>query len=406
MNRKGNIGEFAVLAFAGDSVRGCLFRRRKGNYSVERSFIEKLDPANPAEGWKRGLKTLGRGKECPLYLTGALTGGIFFTCRSIELPQKAMREALEFELPQQMLRVPDDCRFQFVAGKADEEGNVPVNLYAIPGASLEHIAAMLTQGGGRADEFIYPLLGQGAGDPPVELPRIEADFRFADGEWQPRRGVMDNGPWGKSLGGIFRFPDDASFRFDDYLECLLTARLVIQPDFKAGERGLRILPKELKPKRFRNQLRLTGILLAALAGFYIWSMSGGWVNGYRAYREAVSERDSLKAENDRTQTALRRMEKELRELNRVVNLSAGEEDVVGKLALLTGLLPSNVLVSSLRWSEGSIDLILQTEAENFDAAALFRRIPGWKIGQLQQRRQGDTVNVITLKLVPAEGGAK
>lgn len=90
----------------------------------------------------------------------------------------------------------------------------------------------------------------------------------------------------------------------------------------------------------------------------------------------------------------------------MVSLAAGEPDVLPKLAALTSILPSNVMVSSLRWSESSVDLMLQSEADNLDLPSLFRRIPYWKIGQLQQRRMGDTVTMITLKLVPAGEASK
>ena len=89
-----------------------------------------------------------------------------------------------------------------------------------------------------------------------------------------------------------------------------------------------------------------------------------------------------------------------------MNLKAGEPDVIEKLAVLTELLPSNAMVSSLRWSESSVDLMIQSEAENLDLPALLRRVPYWKVGQLQQRRMGDTVTMITLKLVPNEEAAR
>jgi len=85
----------------------------------------------------------------------------------------------------------------------------------------------------------------------------------------------------------------------------------------------------------------------------------------------------------------------------VVGLNAGESEALAKLAALTSILPSNVMVSSLRWSESSLDLMLQSEAENLDLPSLLRRLPYWKISQLQQRRMGDTVTMITLKLIPA-----
>lgn len=406
MIRSSHFREFAILAFDAGSVRGCVFRRRGPQYAVERSSIEKVDPADPALAWKRLLRQLGRGKECPLFLSGALPGGIFFRFDSIELTPRARREALEMELPQRMLAVPEDHRFQFYAGTPDEEGNVPVNVYVVPGSSLEHPAAMLTQAGGRADEFLYPLLSLREDDPPVDLPRLDPDFGFADGEWRPRPQNPDNSPWAALFNGEFKLPADGSFRVDDYFECLLAARLAVQPAFGQAERGLRLLPVELHPRRYRNQLRITALLAVLLVVNYAWSAAGSYRENYLAHKTAVEERDQIKYENTALSVKLKGMEKEQRELARVVNLKAGEPEVVEKLAVLTELLPSNAMVSSLRWSESSVDLVIQSEAENLDLPSLLRRVPYWKIGQLQQRRMGDTVTMITLKLLPNEEAAK
>lgn len=406
MMNSGHIREFAVLAFGPETVRGCVFRRRGAQYSVTRHAIETVDSNDPAQAWKRLLRQLGRGRECPLFLTGALPKGIFFRFDSIDLTPRARREALEMELSQRILAVPEDHRFQFYADEADAEGNVPVNVYVIPGSSLEHPAAMLTQAGGRADEFLYPLLVWRSGDPAVDLPRLDPEFGFADGEWRPSPAVPDFGPWEALFRREFKFPEGSEFRVGDYLECLLAARLVIQPGFRQAERGLRLLPDPMRPRRFRNQLRITALLVILLIASYAWSAAGSIRENYHAYRTAVAERDRIKREKTTLSSRLKATEKEQRELSRVVNLKAGEPDVIEKLAVLTELLPSNAMVSSLRWSESSVDLMIQSEAENLDLPALLRRVPYWKVGQLQQRRMGDTVTMITLKLVPNEEAAR
>ena len=406
MMRNSHFREFSVLAFDAASVRGCQFRRRGAQYAVERSVVESIEAHDPAEAWRRVLRRLGRGRECPLFLTGALAGGIFFRFLSIDLPPRARREALELELPQRMLTVPDNCRFQFFAGETDAEGNVPVNVYVIPGSALEHPAAMLTQAGGRADEFLYPLLAVRAGDPPADLPRTDPDFGFEDGEWRPSPPEPDFRPWLTIFSSEFKLPADGGFRVGDFFECLLAARLVVSPSFGQQERALRLLPAELRSRRYRNQLRITALLVLLIAGNYLWSAAGSYRQNYQTFSRLAGERDRIKAENSSLTAKLRSFEKEQRELNRVVSLAAGEPDVLPKLAALTSILPSNVMVSSLRWSESSVDLMLQSEADNLDLPSLFRRIPYWKIGQLQQRRMGDTVTMITLKLVPAGEASK
>ncbi len=402
MKQSGNFREFAVLAFDAVSVRGCLFRRRKAQYAIERAASVTIDANDPAQAWKQMLRQLGRGRECPLYLTGALNGGIFFRFASIELSPKARREALGFELPQRLPVVPDDCHFQFFANDADAEGNVPVNVYAIPGVSLELPAAMLTQAGGKADEFLYPLLAIREGDPAMDLPRIDPDFGFADGEWRQSPKNPNSEAWAAIFRSEFQFPAEGNFRSEEFMECLLAARLIVTPTFRQQEKALALLPSTLRPRRFRNQLRITALLVALLALNYLWMAAGGWRSNYSEYSQLADERDRLKTENTQLNSRLKAQEKEQRELSRVVNLRAGEPDVLAKLAALTAILPSNVLVSSLRWSESSLDLMLQSEAENLDLPALLRRLPYWKVSQLQQRRMGDTVTMITLKLVSAE----
>ena len=97
MMQSGHIREFSVLAFGAETVRGCLFRRRGAQYSIIRHGVETVDSNDPAQAWKHLLRQLGRGRECPLFLTGALPKGIFFRFDSIELPPRARREALEME---------------------------------------------------------------------------------------------------------------------------------------------------------------------------------------------------------------------------------------------------------------------------------------------------------------------
>lgn len=400
MTRKSHFREFSVLAFDAASVRGCCFRRHGARYVLERCVIEAIETHDPAAAWRRALRRLSGGRAYPLFLTGALSGGIFFRFLSIELPPRARREALKLELPRHLPEIPEHCRFQFFAGEADAEGNVPVNVYVIPGNSLERPAAMLTQAGWRADEFLYPLLAIREGDPPIDLQRLDPEFGFADGEWRPIPSDPDFRPWLALVSSEFQLPDDDGFRIGDFLECLLVARLVVSPSFGRETRALRLLPADLRPRRYRNQLGITALLAILIAGNACWSAADRFMGNYRAFRNLTAERNRIKAENSSLTAKLRSMEKEQRELNRVVSLSAGEADVLPKLAALTSILPPNVMVSSLRWSESSVDLMLQSEADTLDLPSLFHRIPYWKIGQLQQRRMGDTVTMITLKLVP------
>ena len=69
--------------------------------------------------------------------------------------------------------------------------------------------------------------------------------------------------------------------------------------------------------------------------------------------------------------------------------------------MLCNALPGNVLVASVRWSESSVDMVLQSEDAKLDLPRIINPLGYWKIGQLQQRQTGDSaVATINLKLVP------
>ena len=94
-------------------------------------------------------------------------------------------------------------------------------------------------------------------------------------------------------------------------------------------------------------------------------------------------------------------EKERKELQRLLQQKAGTLLVLEKLSSLSTILPPNVMVQSLRWTDSAVDLTLRSEAENLNLPALFREIPHWKISQMQERRRNnDAASTITLKLVP------
>ena len=83
-----------------------------------------------------------------------------------------------------------------------------------------------------------------------------------------------------------------------------------------------------------------------------------------------------------------------------------QHDVLETFALISKILPRTVMVSSLRWSDSGIDLVMQSEEGNLDVPAILRPLAAWKIGQLQQRQSGDrAVTAVTVKLIPADSAS-
>lgn len=401
--------DFAVVAFSEQRVRGCRFRTEGGAIRLSASAVELLDPTDPVQAWKKVLKSLSYHRNMPLFLSGALNRGIFFRCFSARLAPKALRSALEFELPTHLLKEPEQCNFQFLQQTEPESPDgFPVNVYAFPEQSLERVAAMITQSGSRADYFLYPLMNIKEKDPPVFLPEFEPGFCFMEGEWHPAEeleGIDWLDGWRKKWDGLFRMPAEKEFPLEEYFVCFLVASLVTSEEFRAVKSGLNILPKQLRPSRLKLQISIFVFLVVLLAVNSFWSSCSAMGKKRREYRAVLSERNALLTKVRTSQIRLKSSEKETRDFLRVVSMRPGEHDVLGELADFSEALPGNVMVNNIRWSENSVDLVMRSEAENLNIQQILRSPKNWKLGQIQQRRRGNgSSSMVTLKLIPADEG--
>lgn len=404
--RSSRMKEFCVLFLSGEQAQVCVFRKNAGRFRLKECATLPLNQTDPAETCRKLLHQTGYSKDTSLIVSCAMKDGVFFRCTSVRLASDAMRNALEFELPRRLLHEPDDCIIQFLPLDSDTEEGVPVNVYAFPGSSMPRLAAVITQSIRKADFYLYPLIALQEKDGPIYLPELEPDFYFDRQEWHPVRNLTGNSwleAWESEFKKLFQLPQDGNFQIKNYLACLLIARLAASAEFREKQNGLNILPKELRPSRLRNQISLMILLIFLLLLNFFWGILGSLSQNYREYTRLNAERGRLATQVRTTALKLKAAEKENRELNRVVNQTAGEHDVIGKLAEFSSLLPSNVMVMSVRWTEASVDITMRSEAQDLNLPVLLKPLKYWKVSQLQQRRRGnETASMITMKLVPAE----
>lgn len=397
--------KLAVVAFSKSTVSGILFRISKDALEPLTCVSETISEADPSIAWKNVLRQMGRGKDCPIYLCGALRGGICFDTQTAELAPRFQKQALELELPRHLLSVPENARVQFLPLKKIDDGMLSLRAYAVPEKSFEPIAAMLTQGSSRADEFIYPALALRQDDPPFYAPELEKDFYFANGTWHKMPLPADAmAQWEKKIRETLNLQMAENFSISGNLLHILIARLLLE-----GEKlqGLTVLPTSLRPKRLQNQLRITALLLSLLILNLLWSCGGEWKRNFTTARSIQTEINVLQAENAELKRKLKSKEKSQKELLRILTLKVGENELPGKLADLSAVIPAEALVISLRWNESGVELQMQCPGENVNIAGALRTLPYWKISQLQQRSWGDAENtMVTLKLIPAEEDGK
>ncbi len=395
--------EFAVLQAVPEGFRGVLFRRHGQQWEV----ISSAESAGSPPDFPKLLARLGCGRDTGLYLTGALPGGVFFTMRSAELSARDQRGAVEMELPRQLPHLPDDIQYQCLPGAPDGSGMVPVDVYTFSDTTLR---AAAEPGAGRIDEFLFPLLGAGNCSEPLFLPEIESDFYWCAGAWHPVSGAEAEIERGtafhrRRLQEIFRLPEGLSF--EKYFVVLMAARLVADGSAARESVALRAIPEEARPARFRNQLRITVVLGGLLAASVLWGAVRNWHGEYREYREVKQQLDACRNRISTIRSKLRRNTRTRKEIARIIGLRAGEPDILGKLAAFSKVLPDNILVSRLRWSDSGIDLMMQSENTTVNFPVALRSLHYWKVAQLRQRQRWNSdITTITLRLVPNTAGTK
>lgn len=398
-----SIQEFAVLLFSKEDIRGCWFKKRSGRFVLKKYAVLKMDGTLLPEGLKKIRKELGFGRECITFLSGSLhEDGVFFRTSMPNVPVKAMREAILFEMPRMMLRNPENDLIQFTpAGNYQDESEMQVNVYSFPQAGLDSLTAAISQSLKKTDYFLYPLLPLRLTDGPVYLPQIEPDFFFADGQWHDKSKWDDKyyDSWENGFRERFELPDVPDFKIRDFTGCLLIARFVSAADFPKRSTGIGILPSKFRPGRLKNQLRFTVILILILLGGLLWEHGGRFYRESRELTNLKNQRGQLDRQLRQTKQRLKAAEKSQKELQKVLNQKPGETEILEKLAAFSKQLPSNVMVQNLRWTDSTLDLTLRSEAENLNIPAIIRPLKCWKITQMQERRRNnESASTITLKL--------
>ena len=411
MRKIGEITNFTVVSFNPAAICGGVFDLHAGTWRLARTASKQLAGAKDESAlWRELWKELHGGGEL-IVLTGAIPNGVFFTFDTIPLPPREQREALMMELPRQLLTPPDDPLVQFMpTGSPDPAEMESLNVYTVERKALDAVLAPLRRGRLRADEQVHPLLMVKPGDPATFLPGIDPGFCFRDRRFR-RTGDDDSErlaaetEWRKIMERYFSF-ETSEMKFPELLPILLIARGVISGDFRRHRRELQMLPKEVHPVRFRGQLRLTAILLVALAAVLTWRFVRERWHDFSEYRQVNAEVNALKNKTSQMKTRIARSAKEQKEIAKVLNTGTNSREVLSDLAAISKLLPSNVMLSDFRWNENEISLTMQSENENLDLSEVFAPLRRWKVSDVQHRNaRQSAITVINAKLVPAAKAA-
>lgn len=398
--------KFSILFFSAEKVRGGLFVRTDRQWKLVRYASVDVDSQNPSVAWKQVTRSIN-SKDGVFLLSGAMQNGVFFQFDSANLSAREQSGAVELELPRKVMQLPEDAVTEFAYSLPDANGQVRVGVYVFPGQGIDFLEARMTQANFRADGFIYPFFALEPEDPELYLPEIEKDFAFANGAWKAvsdcdgaAQASVEN--FRADIDRLIQIPDVLpDFNFAEALPMLLAARMVASGKYDRCRNGLAVLPEKLRPVRFRKHIIISIVLVLLLVLNTVWSFSRTWGKDYSTYQSLRSQISRLKHQISTGKRNAKKSSREIKDMQRVIAGESGDPDVVAKLAVLSNVLPGNVLVSSIRWSDSGVDMVLQSEDDKLNLPALINPLGLWRIGQLQQRQTGDsTVATITLKLVP------
>lgn len=402
--KKMHIGRsFSVISVDDSKICGGKFHRKGKMWKMVGFSEAEIDPENPAAAWKKVARTASLAEY--RVITGKVDGGCFFRFVSAEMSSSAQRGAVEFELPRHMLKVPDECSSQFcVSGSVpDDPESVMVNVAAYPTASLDDLASVMRRAGVSADEFISPFLAVDDELASVILPEIDPDFAYVDDSWMPMPDEevqqQNSDAWLERLKKHFLLPKKSSFDARNYLMVLLAADVLLRKHSE-GSDALRVLPDQVRTVRFRGHLIVTGLLVAALAGLLVWRFMLTYGDDIAEYRRLTAETGKTRQKINELKNSIRRNNKDIKDMTRLVESRVGEAEAIAEFAVFSSTLPDNVLVSSIRWGEKDIDVVVLCEDSNMDFDRVFRPLRYWKVTQQGRQNPNQGVATITLKLTP------
>ncbi len=397
--------EYAVITLdRAGNMRGAVMQRSR-RYLEVKKVAEIPDGQELSERISAMIKMLDVSRSHILIISSALDGGFFFRCTTPDLTARELSSSLVFDAQEQVLQLPQDFRLQFTT-RALGDDELSVNVYGFPAGALVNWCNAFGKRRRRVDEFIYPLLvlPTQAEDDKILLPELDQDFYWQNNSWRPVGGSHTE--YNVKLLEILKNEvvfsdkcgDDKEKLYRQYITLLMLGRFIENPGSRKQRAGLGVLPPFMRPQRQRNQIRITVFLSLIVLGMLAFSGFRKMAAFRDEYSRITSQVGSANKKATDLRTALKKKDKEYKEMVRINELNIGDHEMLINLARLSEALPAQALVTGLRWSENSVDLTIQTAQQNLDMNTALRRVPMFKVTTFQNRQMNDTIQLITLKL--------
>ena len=233
------------------------------------------------------------------------------------LPQASsdvMQEALRFEVPRQLLSVPEDFRLQFVpVAPVDDNGMIKVRCAVFPESSLHKVCNQIAPLRNKPDVMINPLLtlpNELPANAAVKLPCMEENFCWKGGSWQ----ISDSNVCNRELDEILARHCSGEYP-SEYRTAVMAALYAAGSLFGRNSvlPGVIVLPNFLRPARFRTQLRVMALLAVLLIGVNVFRYAGDVVSSFREHSRLSAQVNNLRSKVQELRKKVKAGEKQLKE---------------------------------------------------------------------------------------------
>ena len=383
------LGSLDIAALAYDDKAQKLYGVRLRQKSRNDYEIIKCAASENAS-WQRAadvvLKELSVNNSVYLVLAVMPEQSEVFETTLPHASNEIMRDALRFEVPRQLLSVPDEFRLQFVpVSPVDDNGMVKVRCAVFPDSSLHKMCNQIAPLRNKPDVMINPLLTLPDELPvnaAVELPFMAEGFCWKNGSWQ----ISGNAECNTELDNAIKAHCSGEWQ-TEYRTALMAALYCGKKLFVRNSilSGVVVLPSFLRPARYRTQLRVMALLAVLLIGVNAFRYAGDFMTSFREHSRLTAQVNNLRSKVQELRKKVKTGEKQLKEMQRTAELKIGSRECLGYLGYLSEKLPDDVLLANFRWNEGNIDMTLQTMSTEIDLVSFFNRLPGFKVLSASQR---------------------
>ena len=395
--------DITVISIARDwELTGARIRSRSHSLQIIAQAVVPGDAAMTCDTLAENLQKLAadirKTRNSVLFLTGHLPSSVFFELNIPKMSSREIRDCLLLELDSKMPQVPLDVCLNWHAAPT-EENSLHIRACACDAEELTMLGKAFAMLHWKIDGFIPALLALPA-DATALFKEFGSGFARQKNSWV-RINSQDKTQLSAETTDFLQkitsrpIPRDDAF---EYGSCIAAASAIVAQQPKGTMTDYSIFNGSLRPRRLRGHIIYMLLMLALIAVSGIIALWGNLAEKAGEYRKLSGKIESLEQEITRTKRKIKSSEKDDKDFQKILESVHGEDKLLQRMTRISAVIPGDVLLSDLKINENTWDINCLTESTEIDLAGTFRRIPGFKLKNIEQRPTRQEMTSITVRL--------